>query len=66
MDVPEWLELPKNAALSAAWFWDSRSLNKLADADDFVKITKRINGGTNGLEDRRSLLTSAKAVLGIK
>ena len=36
----------------AAWFWKSRELNSLADAGDFDAITKRINGGTNGAEDR--------------
>jgi putative chitinase len=49
---------------SAAWFWASRNLNALADAKNFVEITKRINGGTNGLEDRQAYYARAKKVLG--
>jgi putative chitinase len=53
---PDKLELPRLAAVSAAWWWASRKLNVLADRDDdeaFELVTRRINGGTNGLEDRR-------------
>ncbi len=60
---PELLEQPENAALSAAWFWDSRNLNALADAGDFRKITKRINGGYNGWEDRLQFYSRAKQAL---
>lgn len=49
---PEDLELPGPATYSACWFWDLKNLNRLADIDAFEKITKRINGGTNGMEDR--------------
>lgn len=49
---PEALEKPGAASYSAAWFWWSRHLNRLADIDAFEKITKRINGGLNGYEDR--------------
>jgi putative chitinase len=62
---PELLEQPQLAFLSAAWFWDSRKLNDLADRDDFVGITKIINGGTNGLADRQAYYELAKAALGI-
>lgn len=51
---PEKLLMPVNAALSAGWFWDENGLNRFADADDFVGMTKRINGGTIGLEDRQA------------
>lgn len=51
------------ATLSAAWFWTSRSLNALADKDAFVAITRSVNGGMNGLEDRRRRLAVAKAAL---
>lgn len=61
---PELLELPHPACDSAAWFWQSRNLNALADEGDFVKITKRINGGTNGLSERLSFYGAAKGVLG--
>lgn len=49
---PEKLEEPRWAAMSAAMFWKQNGLNALADADESLKITKRINGGTNGLADR--------------
>ena len=49
---PEVLESPLYAALSAGWYWHKRKLNGFADDGDFVSITRRINGGTNGMEDR--------------
>jgi putative chitinase len=63
IDMPELLEQPELACRSAAWFWKSRGLNEIADSGDFVKITKRINGGTNGLADRQAYLSKAQAVL---
>ena len=57
---PELLETPQYAALSACWFWNSRGLNVLADADDILRITKKINGGTNGLAQRQMYLDRAK------
>ena len=62
---PKLLESPEYAALSAGWFWHSRGLNRLADSDAALAITKRINGGTNGLEDRLKLLERAKRALGV-
>lgn len=62
---PELLEQPEYAALSAAWFWHSRDLNRLADSDAALMITKRINGGTNGLDDRLRLLERAKRATGV-
>lgn len=62
---PELLELPQHAAASAAWFWQSRGLNTLADRGDFVGITRKINGGTNGLADRQTLWERARKVLGV-
>ena len=41
------------AALSAGWFWSSKGLNALADNKDIVGMTVRVNGGTNGLDDRQ-------------
>ena len=49
---PELLEQEANAMLSALWFWDKRKLNALADKNDLRGITRRINGGFNGLADR--------------
>ena len=63
--VPSLLERPDLAALSAAWYWSRRKLNALADAGDFVAITRRINGGTNGLQDRQALHKAACAALGV-
>lgn len=63
LEHPEMLELPDHAAMSAGWFWSSRGLNTLADADDLVTITRRINGGLNGLDDRRQHLARARLAL---
>jgi putative chitinase len=60
---PTLLEQPQWAAESAAWFWQRNGLNELADKDQFTAITRRINGGLNGLEDRLRLWARAKAVL---
>lgn len=62
---PKTLADKKWAVVSAGWFWNKRKLNAIADTDDFIKVTKRVNGGTNGLEDRRRYLLKAKTVLGI-
>lgn len=63
VEHPELLEEPVNAARSAGWFWFTHGLNELADADDFIKITRKINGGTNGLEDRQQLYAKALEIL---
>ncbi len=60
---PELLEKPQNAAASAAWFWVQHNLNRFADRGDFVGLTRAINGGTNGIADRRALWERAKAAL---
>ena len=61
---PEMLERPPDAARSAAWFWQSRGLNELADKGRFSAITKKINGGGTGHEDRLRLWRLAQEVLG--
>ena len=48
----EYLETFEGAVQSACWFWETNNLNTWADANDIVTLTKRINGGTIGLEDR--------------
>ena len=48
-----YLETPNGAVSSAGWFWDNNKLNQYCDSGDFVTLTKRINGGTIGLEDRK-------------
>jgi putative chitinase len=62
--TPDYLETAEGASRSAAWFWSHNSLNKFADAGDILGCTKRINGGTNGLEDRTVHYNAAKKVLG--
>ena len=54
---------PEVAFATAGLFWEKNGLNELADAEDFVAITKRINGGTNGLPDRQMYYARANAVL---
>jgi putative chitinase len=61
---PNLLLDPQNAALSAGWFWNKHGLNELADAQEHGIITKRINGGTLGLDDRILKTTKALSVLG--
>lgn len=60
---PQLLEQPRWACESAAWFWHSRGLNALADRGEFNRITRHINGGLNGLEDRLMLWARAREVL---
>jgi putative chitinase len=55
---------PRYAALSAGWFWNKKGLNELADAQEHGMITKRINGGTLGLDDRIAKTTKAQEALG--
>jgi putative chitinase len=52
-DTVNLLKNPKNALDSACWFWSSKNINKFADLDDIVTVTKLINGGTIGLDDRK-------------
>lgn len=65
VEEPELLEAPPHASRSAAWFWKSRGLNELADEADFTAITRRINGGTNGLPQRMKYWQAAKSALGV-
>ena len=52
-EASEYMETFEGAAQSACWFWESNNLNQWADKQDIVTLTKRINGGTIGLEDRK-------------
>ena len=65
IEHPELLEVPVGASRSAGWFWKSRGLNRLADEDKFWSISKAINGGTNGLDDRIWHWLKARKVLGL-
>ena len=63
LQAPELLEQPQNAAHSAGWYWSSRNLNRFADSGDFRGLTRAINGGYNGMDDRLRLWDMAKAAL---
>jgi putative chitinase len=60
---PQLVEQPRYAALSAGWFWNKRGLNVLADAMDIDTLTKRINGGNIGIQDRIAKINKALDVL---
>jgi len=51
-EMPEYLQTFEGAVQSACWFWDQNGLNKFADSRDIKTMSKRINGGTIGLDDR--------------
>jgi len=63
LNHPELLEQEVNAMISALWYWGKHNLNKLADLDNIETITKRINGGFNGLADRKRLLIKWKSII---
>lgn len=63
---PDLLLEEANAMICAVWFWNNKGLNIWADKDDIISITKKINGGTNGLEDRKQLLSKWKTILNYK
>jgi len=60
----EYMRTFEGAAQSACWYWETAKLNALADAGDILTMTKRINGGTIGLEDRKKHYAHALHVLG--
>lgn len=62
-DTVAYLETPEGACASAGWFWDNNNLNSYCDKNDFVGLTKRINGGTIGLEDRKHHFEIALSML---
>lgn len=61
---PELLEEPINACRSAAWFWQAHGLNDLADRHQLLRITRIINGGTNGWTERQKYYQRALEVIG--
>jgi putative chitinase len=64
-EASEYLATFEGAAQSACWFWESNKLNQWADKGDILTLTKRINGGTIGLEDRIKHYEHALHVLGV-
>jgi putative chitinase len=65
-EAAEYVATPKGAVESACWFWDTNNLNDIADTDNVVKMTKKINGGNIGLEDRQKRYSAAMKVLGME
>ena len=63
-EAAEYVATPKGAIESACWFWKTNKLDKWADKGDNVGLTKKINGGTIGLDDRNRRWESALAILG--
>ena len=62
-EASEYLQTFEGAAQSACWFWESNNLNQWADKGDILTLTKRINGGTIGLDDRIKHYEHAKHIL---
>ena len=65
-EAAEYVATPAGAIESACWFWDTNNLNDIADTDDVKRMTKKINGGTIGLEDRMRRYGLAMDVLGME
>ena len=63
-EATEFVRSPIGALASACWFWNTNNINKYCDAQDITGMTKRINGGTIGLEDRKKHYAHALEVLG--
>ena len=59
----DYLTTAEGAIESSCWYWDDRDINHYADIDDVVSVTKKINGGVLGLDDRKLHLTRAKKVI---
>ena len=66
IEKPELVATPEYACLSAGWFWSTKKLNSLADSDDHITMTRRINGGTLGLQDRMNNINKILLVLSEK
>ena len=63
-ETVEYLKTEEGAVVSAGWFWDSRKLNSIADTGDIVAVSKKVNGGTIGLDERQKYYNKAISVLG--
>ena len=64
-EAADYVATPAGAIESACWFWDANNLNDIADTDNVVKMTKKINGGNIGLEDRQKRYKHAMKILGM-
>jgi putative chitinase len=65
-EIPEYLQTFEGAVQSACWFWEQNGLNKFADSGDIVTMSKRINGGTIGMEDRLMKYDKCLKLFGVK
>ena len=63
-EAVEYLETVEGAAMSAGWFWNKNNLNAWADNSDVLTVTKKINGGTHGLQEREHLFHQGMNLLG--
>lgn len=63
LESPDWLESKEGCVVGACWFWISRFINKAADAEDTDAVTRLVNGGLNGIDDRRARYNSYKTIL---
>jgi len=63
-EASEYLQTFEGACQSACWFWETNNLNQLADKGDILTLTKRINGGTIGLDDRIKHYENALRIFG--
>jgi putative chitinase len=64
-EIPEYLQTFEGAIQSACWFWEQNNLNRFADSRDIITMSKRINGGTIGMEDRINKYNKALKILGV-
>jgi putative chitinase len=64
-EAAEYMQTFEGAAQSACWFWETNNLNQFADRGDILTLTKKINGGTIGLDDRIKQYNNALHVLGV-
>ena len=64
-EAAEYVATEKGAVESACWFWDANKLNTIADTDDVTRMTKKINGGNIGLDDRKKRYAAAIEILGM-
>lgn len=65
LNQPSLVADTQGAALSAGWFWSKNNLNQLADKEDMISITKRINGGLHGLQERMAYYHAIRQALGV-
>ena len=64
-EITDYLETFEGAVQSSCWFWEQNNLNKCADTKDIITMTRKINGGTNGLDDRQKKYNLALNVVGV-